>query len=242
MNLRCYLILICISSLLPSGLLGQTQIRGSVYDLFHRKPLAGAEVSIEGTSIQVLTDQRGFFALPPVDTGAFPLIFRKTGYETERRVVDLLGNEVVFSVGVGLHTSGMRPEEKSVDQAHGYERPTILSPFASRTLPSQQWTQWQSRSLPEALANEPGFWLGSPHYGTPTLLIRGLDSRRQGWTYEGLPLSTSLQLPGASPLLGLIDHWAIDQVEVLPGGSPALSDAGASAGQIQLSSRAPALS
>lgn len=226
-------------SLLGLTATAQTQIRGSVYDRLGRNPLPEVVVTLEGTSVRVLTDRDGFFVLPPVDSGAHRLTFARAGYRTQRRTLDILKKDPVFSVGIALSPLGVGSEEPRPALAHGYPRQQLLSPFVQDLPNSRQWRQWQSRSLPEALAGLPGLWLLSPDYATPTLQLRGLDPRRQGWRYEGLPLSPSLNLPGQAPVMGLLDPWAIDQVQVLRGHGLITQSAGAAAGQVSLRQQAP---
>lgn len=226
-----------------SQLWGQTQIRGSVYDRAKRQPLSGVTVELQGTSVRVMTDREGFFVFPPVDSGAHRIIFSRAGYRTERRTLDILKTDPVFSVGVSLRPVGVEAEELKPSSAHGYSRATLSSPFVQLNPNSRNWQKWQSRSMPEALGQQsPSLWLISPRYSTPTVQMRGMDPRRQGWRYEGVLLSPSLSLPGEAPVLGLLDPWSVSQSDILLGSGFTLWGAGNPGGQVLMRSEVPTFS
>jgi len=75
---KIHLLLLCLAC---SARPAFAQISGTVTNT-ELEPLAGVEVSIEGSFIRTHTDGKGRFQIQTGDTGQYRLGFRRDGYET----------------------------------------------------------------------------------------------------------------------------------------------------------------
>jgi hypothetical protein len=74
---------------------GTGRVTGIVREASSGKPLPGAQLTVEGTSLTTTTNDDGTFALSGLPLGTRVLLARKVGYVPEERPVDLMPNEVV---------------------------------------------------------------------------------------------------------------------------------------------------
>ncbi|MBL7961406.1 carboxypeptidase-like regulatory domain-containing protein, partial [bacterium] len=71
-------------------------IKGMVLDKTTRKPLVGANVTVEGTRLGAATNRRGAFHISKLPAGNYTLRFNMIGYaEIRREYIDVKGNDTV---------------------------------------------------------------------------------------------------------------------------------------------------
>jgi hypothetical protein len=76
-------LLAALALLAPAGLSAQGFIRGVLVDsLRGATPIAGAIVTLDGTSYEVETDRRGRFAFPRLPAGAYEVVYRSARLDT----------------------------------------------------------------------------------------------------------------------------------------------------------------
>jgi hypothetical protein len=83
------------------GLAPQRRLVGTVVDAGSHRPVAGAQVTIAGTELSALTNDRGAFGISGAPGGSRAILVRAVGYAPERRTVEILSDQPA-SVDVGL--------------------------------------------------------------------------------------------------------------------------------------------
>ncbi len=211
----------------------QAQVTGTVTAAETGEPLATVQVSIEGTGIGGLTDERGRYLLVGVPAGAQVLLFQYLGFETVRREISVAAGqgavEDVALVGtvlgldelvvVGYGTQLRREVTGSVTSVPGVE-------IAQAAVTPNLQTVLQGRLAGVNVAEstgEPG--------AAPQVLVRGRGSISAGteplYVIDGVPYSMNLDIEGevdlqnarfgvtrANPLANLNPN-DIENVEVL---------------------------
>ena len=71
----------------------QGRLTGSIVDGASHRPLAGAQVSVVGSSLSETTNDRGVFNVSGAPGGTQTILIRAVGYSPERRSVELLGDQ-----------------------------------------------------------------------------------------------------------------------------------------------------
>lgn len=119
MKLRLRLLTgLALLALVPAAARAQTRVTGQVTDANTLRPLTGAQVVVKGTSIGVLTDTRGRYALA-VPAGRDSLAFTYLGYGTVTRAVAPVVNvslqvEAVSLAGVVVTALGIEREKRTL--------------------------------------------------------------------------------------------------------------------------------
>jgi iron complex outermembrane receptor protein len=153
---------------------GQQTISGVVKQSVTQKPVAKADVLIEGTKLQATTDANGQFSIANVPAGTHHLIVAAPGLMPLR-------------VDVTVGTVPPRPFEILLEREVHYTEvvsvsPTARDPFeayqATSVLSGQQLTQQLESSLGATLERQPGVAERSLGPGPSRPVIRGLDGDR----------------------------------------------------------------
>jgi len=234
------IILIALLGLLSGGkaLYGQALLRGLVYERIADRPLPLAKIEILETTLQDISDERGEYLIQHIPVGTYKVKFSKEGYRSVIRVITVEkaenGPTQVFSLGVGLGLEAAFLVPGAIEDAHGFSRKQLHSPFAIEKQNRAQLNRWQPVTLGEGLSRMTGVWQTGGGYGIPSVGIRGLDERRQALLFEGISFSPSLQGVGSSPILSVFDPLSIGAVSVQRGTGNTRSGIGMSGGQINL--------
>lgn len=105
------LIIVAISLLLVScGSTSSKQslakIEGIVTDQFSNAPLAGANISLEGTTFSSVTDENGYYSVTGLEEGSYTVIIAKDGYEAKNASVSVTtGSSTTVSVATRMMLS-----------------------------------------------------------------------------------------------------------------------------------------
>ena len=215
--------------------------RALVQDAHHEEPLAGVNVSVEGTTIGAATGADGRVMVTGIPTGRQMLVFSFIGFETVRRPLTFPLDD---------------PDEIHVvllDEAHGeLEAIAVSATRTSRTIADQatrvetiageeidEKISMEPANISMLLNESPGITVQqtSAVSGGASIRIQGLDGRYTQILKDGFPLyggfSGGLSLLHVPPL-------DLQQVEVIKGPSSTLYGGDAIAGLVNLVSKVPA--
>lgn len=210
------------------------QVTGMVTSQDTGGPLAGAQVSIEGTSHGALTNDRGRYLILGIPVGEHVLVVQSVGYTTERRTITIRADEPAVQdvvlrqtalnleglVVVGYGTQVRKDVTGSVSSVKG----TDIAQASVGTANIQTALQGRLAGVNVAESSgEPG--------AAPQVLVRGRGSISAGteplYVIDGVPYSSNEQLEGTidtqNPNFGVtrqnplanLDPNDIESVEVL---------------------------
>ncbi|HMB89946.1 MAG TPA: TonB-dependent receptor [Rhodothermales bacterium] len=215
--------------------------RALVQDAHHEEPLAGVNVSVEGTTIGAATGSDGHVTVTGIPAGRQTIVFSFIGFETTRRTFTF-----------PLDT----PNEVQVvllEEAHGeLEEIAVSATRTSRTISDQatrieiiageeidEKISMEPANISMLLNESPGITVQqtSAVSGGASIRIQGLDGRYTQILKDGFPL-----YGGFSGGLSLLQVPPLDlqQVEVIKGPSSTLYGGDAIAGLVNLVSKGPA--
>ncbi len=97
----------CLAILPAFGQVGVTSLEGKVIDP-ENHPLEMVNVSINGTTIGVVTNKNGEFVLPNISAKKIKLVFSSVGFEKVEREVDLIKNPFITQV--------MKPDLQKIEE------------------------------------------------------------------------------------------------------------------------------
>jgi outer membrane receptor protein involved in Fe transport len=238
---RYLIVLVCLSLGPWQFLSAQTLLRGLVYDQRNRKPLVQAQVTLLNTSLQGVSNRKGFFRVERVPPGVYKVRFSHPGYRSVIKTLKI-NNEPIYSAGASLVPLRLDSRREYLSAPHGYQRDPFYSPYAQSLIHIQPLEQRQALNLAEGLSQAGSFTVISPQYATPSVQLRGLGPQHLNWNYEGIPLSPSAQRPDGWLVGALIDPYELDRMEVQRGTGGLLYGQAGTAGTVHLHSQVPAFS
>ncbi len=167
--------------------LGQGKISGRVFDAETKKPLAGANVYIEYTTLGSASDANGYFEIKNVPTGRYFIIASFIGYERQRRQVQIEPGEQI-ELNFYLKPTVLPGQTVVVTALIATERE---SPVVFSNLDKQQIKDfYTTQDVPILLSELPSVlsysWSGNG-IGYNFLNIRGFDQRRISVLVNGIP-------------------------------------------------------
>lgn len=222
-----YLFSIC-ALLSVQTVFAQTTVTGKVLSNEDKTPIAGASVSVKGTTVGTMTDENGLFTLQAPGT-ATTLVISYIGME--RQEVAVAPNvEVLLAVDNQL--------DEVVVTAMGISREKKSLGYAIQEVKSEELTQAGQLSVTGSLTgkvagvqiNQFGGTVGS----SSRISIRGNSSLRADQqpliVVDGIPISNDVQRSGDNTYSGVdygsglndINPADIESITVLKGGSAAL--------------------
>ncbi len=220
--------------MMTSVSLGQTQtgeLEGRVDDAETGQPLAGANVSVKGTFLGVVTDTAGLFRIRRITVGKHTAIFSMIGYETKTMSDVLVSPERPLALSVHLVPQAVTTQQVVVTasrrEQNSNEVPVSISTISANTLANRV-----TATLDDALRYVPGVNLmydqvnirGSSGYsrgvGTRVLLL-----------FDGLPYLTG---DTGEITWETIPVFQIDRIEVVKGAGSALYGSSALGGVINV--------
>lgn len=170
-------------------MLGQQALKGTVTD--GKNPIAGATVSIVGTSRSTSTDASGQFSLNSTKTEG-EVIVSYIGYEAKRisfssadvdlGIIELMASsqsldEVVVQIGSGV-----------IDMAADRKTPIAVSTISATEIQQKGGNQ----EFPELLKNTPSVYVASQAggYGDSKMIVRGFDADNTAYLINGQPVNS----------------------------------------------------
>ena len=215
--------------------------RALVQDAHHEEPLAGVNVSVEGTTIGASTRADGRVTVTGIPAGRQTLVFSFIGFETMRRTLSF-----PLADADGVHVV-------LLEEAHGeLEEIAVSATRTSRTIADQatrvetiageeidEKISMEPANISMLLNESPGITVQqtSAVSGGASIRIQGLDGRYTQILKDGFPL-----YGGFSGGLSLLQVPPLDlaQVEVIKGPASTLYGGDAIAGLVNLVSKVPA--
>lgn len=200
------------------------------------RPLAGARVSVVGSSRAASTDAAGRYQLGALATGDYELVVVRAGYEPGRRTVHVSAGgtaraDFVLAEGSVLLSPVVVSAARTL-------QPTRQVAATVNTLSAEQVRTSPARATDDLLREVPGVELpraSSTVSGPEEIVsIRGVDEGRTLVLADGVPLNDPW---GEWIQWNRVPRQAVDHVEVLEGGGSSLYGNYAMGGVIQLFSR-----
>ena len=214
--------------------------RALVVDAQHKEPLAGVNVSVEGTTVGAATGADGRVTVTRIPSGRQTLVFSFIGFEPVRRTFTFpLDNAEEVDV-VLLEEEHGELEEIAVS-ATRTSRTIADQPSRVETIAGEEIDEkisMEPSNISMLLNESPGITVQqtSAVSGGASIRIQGLDGRYTQILKDGFPL-----YGGFSGGLSLLQVPPLDlqQVEVIKGPSSTLYGGDAIAGLVNLVSKAP---
>lgn len=137
-------------------------------------PLPGATVTLVGTSLEAVTDERGVALLSSVAAGSYDVAVRMPGFMSQRADIDVADGaslRVEVTLPLALHYSeSVTVTPSGRDTFESYQPATVLG--------GEDLQQQLGTTLGSTLENEPGVNVRSFGAGNARPVIRGLDNDR----------------------------------------------------------------
>jgi iron complex outermembrane receptor protein len=208
-----------------------------VKDEDHGEYLAGANLSVAGTTTGASTDQRGLAVLRDLPNGKLTLLCTFIGYKPAKQTVVLpLGDTLVFA----LEHDHEEMEEVVVTSTRSTrtieEIPTRIEAIAGEELDEK--ANMSAANISTLLRETPGVQVQqtSATSANMNFRIQGLDGRYTQLLQNGLPLYSGLA--GGLSIMQ-IPPLDLQQVEIIKGSASTLYGGGAIAGIINLITKEP---
>jgi iron complex outermembrane receptor protein len=194
--MRIYATLCCVmASLLACNVAfaADTHIHGVIRDSATRRPLAGASVSVQGTSLGAVTARDGVFHLHDVPEGAVRLVVSYVGYR--RRTIDLVAARDV-RIEVLLQAEDVRLSDVVI---HAARRDAGMPTQDVTTLTQAEVDEHRGQTFADVLRQVPGITVmqTGPSIAKPMLhgmtgtrlvmLNAGIAQEGQQWGAEHAP-------------------------------------------------------
>ena len=165
-RVRCAVMLVSALALLggqPAAAQSVATVAGKVFHSVTLKPVEGAIVRLEGTTIETKSGAEGLYQLTNVPPGSYHVLVTAAGYMPQRRDIEVGTNLVValdVELNPELHFSQVVSVSPNVrDQFESYQPTTVLAgedstsnckrPLARRSALSLGWPS--GRSVPVLL-------------------------------------------------------------------------------------------
>jgi len=210
-------------------------LRGAVYDEYYN-PMPGANVTIDGTTKGVNTNEDGEYLIQGLVTGRARVRVSFIGYKTHTADIILqpgLNEKNVMLPRDDVHLEAILVSAQKRDQQI-LDVPTAISSVSDNTIENSNITDL-------SLMSEfvPGFYVREQGANRPTFVIRGLTSDevspsaqpRVSVYFNNVPINRA---SGAS-----LELYDMERVEVLKGPQNTLFGRGAQAGAVHYVSKMP---
>jgi len=166
---------------------GRSIVRGNIKDAVTGKPLEGANVIIEGTTIGAASDENGNYIIRNVSSGQQTVEASFLGYFTGKTEIDAAGDVIV---DFALRPRTIESPEVVVTATRARERETpVAFTNVDRTEIEEKY---DLQDIPMLLTDVPGVYSYSESgasIGYTYMRIRGFDQSRVGVMLNGIPLN-----------------------------------------------------
>ena len=176
-RVRCVVMLVSALALLGGQLAAAQSVATVAGKLFHSvtlKPVEGAIVRLEGTTIETKSGAEGLYQLTNVPPGSYHVLVTAAGYMPQRRDIEV-GTNLVVALDVELNPELHFTDVVSVspnvrDQFESYQPTTVLA--------GEDLYKQMQATLGATLSAQPGVAERSFGPGPSRPVIRGLDGDR----------------------------------------------------------------
>jgi iron complex outermembrane receptor protein len=215
---------------IQSGALTRRELHGTVTDSSSRQPIAGVDVVVTGTRKGATSDSLGRYSI----SGALPVTitvtFRRIGYTSVTRRVDLARGSATVDVVLGSRPISLKGVTIKADSAARFLR----SEQATSSMSQEEVQQHRGQTLGETIKALPG--VSVIQYG-PSIakpVVRGLHSQRIATVNDGVPQEGQQWGGEHAPE---IDAFAANEIEVIRGPGTILYGSGALGGVVRVTPR-----
>ena len=210
-------------------------LRGEIYD-FNDDPVAGASVSIDGTSKGVNSNSNGEFLIEDLQSGKARLRISHIGFETKTIDYELVQGENFFKISLDQANIHIEPVTVNAQKREQQiiDIPTAITAINASTIEKSNITDLSF--LSEFV---PGLYIREQGANRPGFVIRGLTSDevspgaqpRISVYYNNVPINRASTAS--------VELFDMAQVEVLKGPQNTLFGRGAQAGAVHFKSQKP---
>ncbi|GGH68153.1 outer membrane receptor protein involved in Fe transport [Filimonas zeae] len=230
------LALIAIFSFVSAGAQTRVSLSGVVTDGATGKLLSGVSVTVKGTLLGAVTDERGAFTVNGVITFPATLVFGSIAYASQEVQVAAAGEAVKVSLAPGyvlgeeVVVAASRTSERLLETPVSIER---VSAATIRTAPAANYY--------DIIGNLKGVDMTTSSLTFKTISTRGFNGSGN-LRFNQLVDGMDNQAPGLNFTVGNIiglTELDVDNMELLPGASSALYGSGGMNGTLLISSKNP---
>ena len=197
-------------------------IRGVVADSLNGNFLIGANVSIDGTSLGMATDNKGSYSISNVNPGTYALKVSYIGYETAEKeftVTDESENTINFNLE---YTTVEGKTVVVTAQARG-QMDAINKQLKAKSIKnivsSDRIQELPESNAAEAVARIPGVSIRREGGEGNKVVIRGLSPKYNKITVNGTSLA-STDSSNRSTDISMISQYMLEGIEVTKAGTP----------------------
>src|SRR5690606_3554073 len=216
--------------------------QGVVIEALSQRPLVGAQVSIEGTNIGMITNEQGRFLLMNVPAGQRVLQVELIGYRVLNRAITVTAGQAT-TANVSMEQTAIALKELVVTGVSGGAQERAKVPFRVEGLTAEDMPVQALTPLSQIQGKVPGANIAaiSGRPGTaPAVILRGPTSiNASGRSQEPLYIVDGVVLAGSIADLNPAD---IQSVEIVKGAAAStLYGSRAASGVIQITTKRGAL-
>ncbi len=235
--MKLIIAILFIITISPIVLFAHNTIRGTILDSLG-KPIAGATVRIENTTIGVIANKNGEFIIRRIPPDIYKMRISAIGYEPFVREIDFSHKEDITEVvNIILHESSILSQDIVVS-ATRTEKIYEDIPIKVSTIDNKVFESTLTASIQEGIRFSPGLRVEAncQNCGFSQIRLNGLEGRYSQILIDGKPIFSAL-----NSLYGLdqIPINMIDRVEVIKGGGSALYGGNAIAGIVNIITKFP---
>ncbi len=190
--------------------------------------VAGAIISIKGTTLGTVTDKSGSYKIDKIKPGIYTVRVSFIGYETQERTIDLLKEKNILDFSI--HESNIDLNEVVVTGTRT-EKALKNVPVITQVISARKMLELGIVNVPEALQTMvPG--LNVSHFGTRvSVTLQGMDAKYVLFLIDGERIAG--QVNGDIDY-SMLNFENIDRIEVIKGASSALYGSNAIGGVINI--------
>ncbi|MCK5147475.1 TonB-dependent receptor [bacterium] len=172
---------------LPMGLFAADGvIKGKVVNAGTGRPLAGANVILQGTTMGAASGRLGTFEITGVPTGNYTIKIMFMGYKNKEVQVTVAAGQA-GDILVELETTTLMTEGTSIQGNLAVDRET---PIAFTTLSGDELKgNYTTGDMPDLMKTVPGVFTTSAGLGEADLRIRGFDQDKVQIMINGIPVN-----------------------------------------------------
>jgi outer membrane receptor protein involved in Fe transport len=193
-------------------------LSGQALDIQTGEPLAGANITIERTTLTTVTDARGSYLITNIPPGTYDIKASLVGYVDAINTGVVITQDQTTNLDIGLEATVLEVPgaEAKVTAAQLNIRPAVTATTYTSTAKEEQYVRGQPNDLyqfPGIVFGQPGVVpdaTGYPH-------IRGARDDQVGYMLEGIPIVE----PNNNVFATNIVTVGLDRMELYTGGYPA---------------------
>jgi outer membrane receptor for ferrienterochelin and colicins len=214
--------------LIPSALFSQGGILSGYVTGSDSSSVAGATVTIKGTTFGTVTDKKGFYRIDKIKPGSYTLRVSYLGFETQEKTVAIINddNKADFSI----RESNIDLNEVVITATKS-EKTLKNVPVLTQVISARRMLDLGITNATDALQNMvPG--LNMSQFGTrASITLQGMDSKYVLFLIDGERIAGEINGDIDYSMLNLEN---IDRIEVIKGASSSLYGSNAIGGVINI--------